>query len=180
MPDDWTLRYVALPRKRQWILKKILVVWDFVFMALLAVCVRRISKFFFHVSLTNSRLARDQFNAQTHSLKCGLFLFWSHSSTRFWRFKKGLRIIWSYKKNMSKDKTFWFENISRLNSFLHPSMKMLKINFFNHCLSVVRISIDEKRKTCFWCGFGFHFILFLFYSFTIAHFKWNVILGLLN
>ena len=59
----------------------------------------------------------------SRSIECTNILFLLHlrtSSTQFWRFKKGLRNIWSYKKCLSRqDNDITTRNIiEKLNSFL--------------------------------------------------------------
>lgn len=122
----------------------------------------------FHVTQIHSRLA-DRFNAQTFYQCIFLFSVFRPTTTRFWRFKKGLRIIWSYKKCI---KTRRFEsNISKIKLVSSVEYENVKNKYISY--GSLSLNIHEtKRKHVFGVD------LFLFLFFTIAQSNRNVILSL--
>lgn len=100
----------------------------------------------------------DRINAQTF-LNCDFFL---QMTTRFWRFKKGLRNVWSNKKCSETPRLS--SNITEIK-LVSPSM------YENAERKKIIVFSTYPQKTCFWCGFCF------IYFFPIEQSKWNVILS---
>lgn len=134
---------VALPRKSQWIHQKNQSLRGFPF-----VCV--FSGLAWLISMLLKYTPDYPIDSlHKHSLMWPFFFF-PTTTTWFWRFKKGLRNIWSYKKCL---KTRRFDsNITEIKLVSPSEYENVEKQKF---ISYGSLSVKVSTKTCFLCGFIF-------------------------